>query len=200
MKVVVLGATGTIGSALADMLAADHHEVVRVSRKSEISVDVRDEASVNALFAKVKDIDALVSCAGEIQGAMGAFDTLTRAQFELGIQWQTGTALLVQAAQRHVKDGGSITVTTGALVTQPRPGVVAGVMPGGAIETLVRAASLEMPRGIRLNAVSPGWVKETMEKWGMDSSPGMPAKTLARIYARAIDGTMNGTVIDATAG
>ena len=71
-------------------------------------------------------------------------------------------------------------------------------MAGAGLEGFIRAAALDMPRGLRLNAVSPGWIKETMEHAGLDSRAGMPSRRLADFYVSAVEGTMTGTIIDPT--
>ena len=48
---------------------------------------------------------------------------------------------------------------------------------------------------IRINAVSPGWVAETMVAMGMDPEPGMPAKEIAQIYVDLIEKSHSGEVI-----
>lgn len=195
MKVVVIGATGTIGSAVVNALTT-RHEVIRASRSSELRVDVEDPKTVAALFDKIGEVDAVVACAGGADGMFGPLDQLSDEQIQRCLRIMTNTVHLVRICSRHVRDGGSITVTTGQLATHPMPGSAAITMAAAGTEGFVRAAALEMPRGIRLNSVSPGWVKETMEKMGMDSAPGMPAKKLAEYYVRAVEGTMNGTIID----
>ena len=64
------------------------------------------------------------------------------------------------------------------------------------LEGFVRAAALELKRGIRVNVVSPIWVKETQEAMGRDSSTGMPAAQVARAYVASVEGTMSGAVLD----
>jgi uncharacterized protein YbjT (DUF2867 family) len=49
MKIIVIGATGTIGKAVADALAT-RHEVVRASRRGETRVDLTNPASIATLF------------------------------------------------------------------------------------------------------------------------------------------------------
>jgi NAD(P)-dependent dehydrogenase (short-subunit alcohol dehydrogenase family) len=195
MKIVVIGATGTIGKAVADALAS-HHEVIRASRNGEARVDIEDAGSVAALFDRVQRIDALVNCAGDLSGALGPLDKLRDAQLEVVTRVMTAVVKLVRTGIKHVSDGGSITLTTGALASHPRPGTAAATMAGAGLEGFLRAAALEMPRGLRINAVSPGFVKETMERRGMDSTAGMSAKTLAGYYVSAVEGTMAGTIID----
>ena len=53
-----------------------------------------------------------------------------------------------------------------------------------------------MPRGIRINVVSPIWVKETMQKLGMDTAGGMSAEKTARAYVESVEGSRNGEVLD----
>jgi NAD(P)-dependent dehydrogenase (short-subunit alcohol dehydrogenase family) len=194
MKILVIGATGTIGKAVADALAA-RHQVVRASRKSEVRVDIHDAASIAALFETVGDVDAVVNCAGEVAGVFAPLDQIGDAQFQIGIRWMMGQINVARMAMKHVRDGGSITVTTGALATHPRQGSAAATMAGAGLEGFVRAAGLEMPRALRINGVSPGWVKERMEQRGMDSSVGMPANALAGYYVSAVEGTLSGHII-----
>jgi NAD(P)-dependent dehydrogenase (short-subunit alcohol dehydrogenase family) len=68
-------------------------------------------------------------------------------------------------------------------------------MVGGALESYVKAAALELEGRYRVNAVSPGWVKETMESLGMDSRTGMPAAELAASYVAVVEGSETGLVV-----
>ena len=63
-------------------------------------------------------------------------------------------------------------------------------------EGFVRAAALEAPRGIRVNVVSPPWVTETLRAMKMEGVPGLPAATVARAYALAVNGATTGQVIE----
>ena len=200
MKIIVIGATGTIGKAVADALSA-RHDVIRASRKGAAPVDIEDAASLTAMFDRIDNIDAVVCCAPGVSTAMaarGPFPQLTDAQFEVGIHRMMTQVRLVRAALSHVRDGGSITLTTGQLATRPLPGTSALSLAGAGLEGLIRAAALDMPRGLRLNGVSPGWIKETMEQSGLDGARGMPAGTLADFYVAVVEGTMRGTIIDPT--
>lgn len=81
MKIIVLGATGTIGKAVSDALAT-RHVVVRASRRSEMRVDVNDRASIEGLFDAVGSVDAVVNCAGDVSGAFGPLDKLGDEAFQ----------------------------------------------------------------------------------------------------------------------
>jgi NAD(P)-dependent dehydrogenase (short-subunit alcohol dehydrogenase family) len=78
----------------------------------------------------------------------------------------------------------------------PMPGSVSISMINAGLEGFVRAAALEMPRNLRINAVSPPWVKETMVKFGMDPSPGLAAADVAKAYVAAVEGKQQGQILD----
>ena len=84
MKILVIGATGTIGAKVADALSAKKHEVIRASRNGDIKVNLDDPATIWALFERVNDVDALVSCAGN--AAFKPFSQLTDADYQLGLR------------------------------------------------------------------------------------------------------------------
>ena len=196
MKVVVIGATGTIGKAVADALEKRGHEVIRASRKSKVRVDIENTATLNALFDGRRDIDAVVSCAGG--AGWGPLGNLTDEDFALSLRYKLmGQVNVVRVAKDKVKDGGSITVTSGTLATKPIPGSAAVSLVNAGLEGFVRAAGLDMPRGVRVNVVSPPWVKETLQAMKMDDSHGLPTAEVAKAYVAAVEGKTNGTVIEA---
>jgi NAD(P)-dependent dehydrogenase (short-subunit alcohol dehydrogenase family) len=195
MRVIVIGATGTIGRAVADLLA-ERHEVVRVGHtRGDYRVDTASAASIEQLFEAVAPFDAVVSVAGN--AAYRPLAELGEEDFRLGLDSKfLGQVNLVRLGLKHLTDGGSFTLTSGALAHEPTPGSVALSPVNAAVEAFSRAAALELPRGARINAVSPPWVTETLVAYGMDPSPGQPAASVARAYAEAVDGSANGTVID----
>jgi len=69
-------------------------------------------------------------------------------------------------------------------------------MVNAGLDGFVRAAALEMPRNLRINAVSPPWVKETMVKFGMDPTPGLASADVAKAYVAAIEGQQQGQILD----
>jgi len=197
VKIVVIGATGTIGSAVADALAKRGHEVIRASRKSAVRVDIQDSATVNALFEGRKDVDAVVSCAGG--AGWGPLANLTDDDFAFSLRYKLmGQVNVIRVAKDKVKDGGSITVTSGTLATKPMRGGAAVSLVNAGLEGFVRAAGLEMPRGVRVNVVSPPWVKETLRARKMDESHGLAAADVAKAYVAAVEGQANGEVLDVT--
>ena len=195
MKIIVVGATGTIGTKVVEALKASRHEVMAAARNSGVKVNLDVQASIHAMFDQIRGIDAVVCCAG--QAVFKPFTQLTHADYELGLRSKLmGQVSLVRVAIDHLRDGGSITLTTGTVAMHPIPGSASLSMVNAGLEGFVRAAALEMPRHLRINAVSPPWVRETLVKLGMDPSPGLAAADVAQAYVAAVEGSHQGKVFD----
>jgi NAD(P)-dependent dehydrogenase (short-subunit alcohol dehydrogenase family) len=195
MRIIVIGATGTIGIEVGKALSAHKHEVIGASRKGDFKVNLEDAASIEAMFEKIRGVDAVVSCAGN--AAFGPFPDLTDADYEVGLRSKLmGQVSLARIAKDHLNEGGSVTLTSGSLATHPMPGSASVSLVNAGLEGFVRAAALEMPRKLRINAVSPPWVKETLVKLGMDPGPGLAAAEVAKAYIAAVEGPPQGTVLD----
>jgi len=106
-----------------------------------------------------------------------------------------GQVNIVRAGAGVVGDGGSFTLTSGILATRPTPGGAAISMVNAGVDAFARAAALELPRGIRINVVSPPWVSETLVAMGRDPSGGLPAADVARSYVESVEGKQTGGVI-----
>ncbi len=196
MKIIVIGATGTIGSEVVKALSLHKHEVIRASRNGDVRVTLDDPASVRALFENVREVDAVVACAGN--AVFKPFADLTDADYEVGLRSKLmGQVSVARFAKERLRDNGSITVTTGILAMHPMVGSASVSMINAGLEGFVRAAALEMPRGLRINVVSPPWVKETMVKYGMDPTPGLAASDVAKAYVAAVEGSHQGKILDA---
>ncbi|MFE5703309.1 short chain dehydrogenase [Rhodococcus koreensis] len=196
MKVLVVGGTGRIGTAVVDALTPDH-DVVVASRSTEVSVDLRDAASVTALYERVGTVDAVVSTAGVTP--FPAFGDTTTGDFRQGFDDKLlGQIELVLRGLPFVADGGSFTLVTGVLAREPiRSGVVASTV-NGALEAFVKAAAAELPRGIRINAVNPSVVTEALDVYG-DFFPGfapVPAADVARAFVKSVAGIHTGRVYE----
>jgi NAD(P)-dependent dehydrogenase (short-subunit alcohol dehydrogenase family) len=187
VKVVVIGATGTIGRAVIDLLEA-RHEAVPVSRRGDPPVDLADVDSIASLFERVDGADAVVCCAASAPlGELG--EVLDGIRPKL-----LGQVAVAVHAAAYLRDGGSITLTSGKL-PEGTPGSAGGALVNAGIEAFVRTAALDLDRGLRINAVSPGWVAETLAQLGMDPAEGVPAQEVARAYVQAVEGTMHGEVL-----
>lgn len=128
----------------------------------------------------------------------GPLGNLTDDDFALSLRYKLmGQVNVVRVATDKVNAGGSITVTSGVLATQPTPGSAAVSLVNAGLEGFVRAAGLEMTRGVRVNVVSPPWVKETLRSMKMDESNGLAASDVAKAYVAAVEGQSNGKVLEA---
>jgi NAD(P)-dependent dehydrogenase (short-subunit alcohol dehydrogenase family) len=196
MKVIVVGATGTIGSAVVQAIGSSH-EVIPVSfSKSLIKVDIADRASITNMFKTTGQADAVICAAGLAK--FGPMASLTDEDFALGLDNKLmGQVNLVRLGVEYVNDNGSFTLTSGILSRKPMEGSTAISLVNAALEGFARAAALEMPRGIRINIVSPNWVVDTLKAFNMDPAMGTPVEVVARAYVQALEGSMNGSVIDA---
>lgn len=198
MRVMVVGATGTIGRAIVDALRG--HDVVAVShRHTDLRVDLADPASIRGLFRTVGKVDAVVSAAG--LAAFKPLAQLTDADIQLGLSNKLmGQVNLVRCGMEFVADGGSFTLTSGTLAQHPMAGSAAISLVNAGLEGFGRAAALEAPRGIRVNVVSPGWVSETLQAMGRDPEAGTPAAAVAKAYLASVEGKQTGAVIAANRG
>lgn len=195
MKILLIGATGTIGQKVHERLQ-ENHEVIPVGFKDgDYQVDIANKASIQNLFDQVGEIDAVISTTG--LSAFAPLDELTDEQFSLG--WNNklmGQINILRVGQSFIREGGVILLTSGMLANEPMPGSAATSAVNGALNSFVKAASLELSDKLRINAVSPIFVKETMEMMGMDSGSGMSATDTAKAYQAALEGSMTGEVID----
>lgn len=195
MRIILIGGNGTIGREVAHALSAAH-EVVTAGRSSgDLRVDMVDPESVASMFRKAEAFDAVVSAAGSAR--FGPLDDLDYDDFLFSFRNKLmGQVNLVRIGRNFINDNGSFTLTSGVLATRPMPGSSAVSMVNAGLEGFVRAAQLELERGVRVNVVSPVWVQETLLAMGRKTAEGMPAALVARAYMASVTGTMKGSVLD----
>ena len=195
MRTLVIGATGSIGGVVATTLESRGHEVVRASRSSDPGIDVTDPASVRAFFRAVGELDAVVVAVGSV--GFKALTDLTRDDYLAAFTKKALAQIdVLSAALTHVRDGGSITLTSGVLAREPIATGAAAAMANGALESFVITAAAEAPRGIRINAVSPDV---------LENSPGYHAafpghrpvtdEEVGGAYVRAVEGIISGRIL-----
>jgi NAD(P)-dependent dehydrogenase (short-subunit alcohol dehydrogenase family) len=195
MRILIIGATGTIGAAVAAALRPRHELVLASVQRAPERVDIADPASIRALFARIGRVDAVVSAAG--RAAFKPLMDLTDADFELSLRNKLmGQVNVVRLGLDAVSDNGSFTLTAGYLSRNPSPGSSAVSLVNAALEGFGRAAALQVPRGVRVNVVSPPWVTETLQKLGRPLAGGMPAADVAQTYVRSVEGSQTGQVFD----
>lgn len=194
MRILVVGATGTIGRAVVAALSAGNEIISASLRKTTIKVDIADPSSIRQMYRSLGKLDAVVCAAGEAKFAPLA--QLSDADFRFCLDNKLmGQVNVVRFGFEHVEDGGSFTLTTGILAQTPMPGSAAISLVNAGLEGFVRGAALEAPRNIRVNAVSPPWLTETLQALKMDTSHGLPAAVVARAYVRSVTGTDTGSTL-----
>ncbi len=196
MRILLAGATGAVGTAVGKHLEAAGHTLVRVARTGgDVQADITDDASVTALFERVGHVDAIVSTTGALH--FGPVTQTTAAQFNVGLQNKLlGQVRLALIGQHYVNDGGSITLTSGIVGEEPiRDGANATTV-NAALEGFVRAAACELARGVRINAVSPTVLTESLEAFGpyFRGFEPAPGARVALAYERSVAGVQTGRV------
>jgi NAD(P)-dependent dehydrogenase (short-subunit alcohol dehydrogenase family) len=196
MRIMLIGASGTIGKAILDLLSPDH-EVVGVGNTSgDYRVDLAAKATIEQLFQEVGKVDAVISAAG--QARFAPFDKLSDEDYAVSLSNKLmGQVNLVRVGFHFVADAGSFTLTSGVLASRPIPGSAAISLVNAGLEGFARAAAIELPRGIRINVVSPPWVSETLQAMSMDPTAGMPAARVALAYKESAESRRTGDVIEA---
>ncbi|EMF0718726.1 short chain dehydrogenase [Citrobacter freundii] len=195
MKIVVIGASGTVGRAVTEVLSRTH-DVIRVGRtKGDYQVDITSQESVQALFEKIGRVDAIVSTTGNL--FFGPLSTMTDSEFNQGLQDKLlGQVRLALTGQHYLNDGGSITLISGIIAHEPiAQGANAATINAG-LEGFVRAAACELGRGIRINLISPTVLSESAEAYesffpGFESVPGV---TVANAFRRSVEGIQTGRI------
>lgn len=195
MKVVVVG-TGTIGSAVRRTLEDHGHEVVSVGRGTgEFQADIREMASLKALFGGVGPFDAVASAAGDV--FPGPLQETTDEQWGNSIRSKgMGQINLVRAALPHIADRGSFALVSGVLTDEFTHHGTIGATVNHLVEGFVKSSAAEMPRGIRINCISPTVSAESVAYHAY--FPGftpVPAAEVALAYLRALSTPMNGRIL-----
>ncbi len=195
MRIVVVGATGAIGKAVTAALQG-RHEIVKVGHKGgDLQVDIKDAASIRKLFEKTGKFDALVSTVGKVH--FGDFAKLTENEVEIGLKDKLmGQVNLVLIGRDYADDEASFTLTSGVLSHEPiRYGACASLV-NGALDAFVRAAAIELPRGLRINVVSPGVLVESLPVFGdyFRGHEPVPGARVANAYVKSVEGRLTGQV------
>ncbi|HDS6411843.1 TPA: short chain dehydrogenase [Klebsiella oxytoca] len=195
MKIIVIGASGTVGRAVAQELN-QRHEVIRVGRtQGDYQVDITSQQSVQSLFEKIGQVDAIVSATGNL--FFGPLATMTDRDFNQGLQDKLlGQIRLALTGQHYLNDGGSITLISGIVAHEPIAQGVNATTVNAGLEGFVRAAACELPRGLRINLISPTVLTESAAAYDgfFPGFASVPAASVAQAYRRSVEGVQSGRI------
>ncbi len=196
MKILIIGGQGTIGKKVNDHFAKKHEVITGGRNSGDVIVDIVNSKSIEAMFESVGKVDAIVCIAGEAKWA--AFESMTEEDFYIGLKSKLmGQVNLVRIGQAYVNAGGSFTLTTGILADHPVALTTSAAMVNGGIHSFVKAVSLELKDGIRINVVSSGLVEDAVEKYE-SYFPGhnpIPMRKVINGYVKSVEGKGTGEVI-----
>lgn len=195
MKILVVGGTGTIGKAVVKELAQRHTIITAGLHNADIHVDITDTNSIEAMYKSVGKIDAVIATVGKVTFA--PLEEMTPESYMMGLQDKLmGQVNLVVLGIKYINDGGSFTLTSGILNHDPIVQGSSAAMVNGALDSFAKCAAIEMPRGIRINIISPTVLVESMHIYsdyfhGFDP---VPATKVALAYSKSIEGAQTGQV------
>lgn len=193
MKILLVGASGTIGKETKNILT-DKHDVICAGRNgADVQVDITAENSIKNMYNQIGKVDAVVNASGGANFA--PVSELTPDLNQKGIESKLkGQINLVLLGLNHVNDHGSFTLTTGIMMDDPIRKGASAAMANGGVKAFIKSAAIEMPRGIRINSVSPNAVQESWERLeplfqGFDP---VPAKRVALAFKKSVLGAQTG--------
>ncbi|MEO8400244.1 MAG: short chain dehydrogenase [Gammaproteobacteria bacterium] len=198
MKIIVVGGTGKIGQAVVKELIQRHTIIVAAHQHGDIKVDITDVASIEKMYQSAGKFDAVVSAAGKVH--FGEFADMKPDDYLIGLKDKLmGQVNLVLIGQRFINDNGSFTLTSGILSGDPIRTGASASMVNSAIDGFVRGAAIELPKNIRINAVSPTVVLESMDAFAayFRGYEPVPAARAAMAYSKSVEGHQTGQIYSA---
>ena len=196
MKIIIVGAAGAVGKTAADALS-ERHEIIRVGRTSgDVQMNIEDVDSIRAMYQQVGKIDAVVSAVGHVH--FGPIDEMSIDQFMTSISGKLLPQVnLVLEGFDYMNDDGSFTITSGVTNRDPIRGGSCAAAANGALDGFVVGAAVDMPRGIRINAVSPEVLESCREAYD-GFFPGhvhVSNEAVGLAFSKAVEGCLSGQII-----
>ena len=193
MKILLIGATGLLGQAVKQELEGEHEIIGAALEGADFNVDMTKPDQIREMFEKIGKVDAVISTAGD--APFVPLEELTPELNDVGIESKLkGQINLVLIGMDYVNDGGSFTLTTGILMDDPIPKGTSSAMTNGAITGFVKSAAIELPRGIRINNVSPNVFSEA-SKAHRDTFQGFEPVSIEKValaFRKSVNGKQTG--------
>lgn len=193
MKIIIVGGTGTLGKAVVKELSARHTIITAANQSGDIHVDITDTTSIEKMYEEVGEFDAVISTTGKV--VFKNLLSMKPEDYEIGLKNKLmGQVNLVLIGCHHINDKGSFTLTSGILSHDPIYTGTSSAMVNAGIDGFVKAAAIDLPRGIRINSVSPTLLHESIDAYGryfMGFEP-IPAYRAALAFSKSIEGLQTG--------
>jgi NAD(P)-dependent dehydrogenase (short-subunit alcohol dehydrogenase family) len=196
MKIIIVGASGRIGKEV-DKALSGSHEIIRVgTRSGDVQCDYTVPGSIHDMFEKIGAFDSLISVVGG-DSTFKPFTSLEDEDYRYGFERKfLGQIRFLKFGENFVRDKGSFVLTSGFLSNYPNPASIATGPLNAAIDTFVKNTAPLLPRGIRINVVSPAPIVEP----GQESRGLVTAEETAKLYVEAIEKNISGKVLRAWGG
>mgnify|MGYP000553007221 CR=1 FL=1 len=195
MKIIIVGATGTMGTYLSSAFENEHEIIRAASEGGDFQVDITSPEAIEKFFQTVGPFDALISTAGPT--FVGPWKKLDDTTFRKGVEGKMmGQINLVLIGQHYINPKGSFTLITGALTEEPQINFANASAANGAVEGFIRGAAIELENGIRINAVSPTVIENSPHYFPY--FPGEIPTTMKQLefmFRKSVFGAVTGHVI-----
>ena len=196
MKIIIVGAAGRIGKEV-DQALSDGNEIIRVGvRSGDFQCDYTDIESVKNMFVEVGEFDSLISVAGRDR-IFESFQDLDDEDYRHGFERKfLGQIRFLKYGEKTIRDNGSFVFTSGFLSHYPNPVSIATGPLNAAIDTFVNNTASMLPRGIRINVVSPAPIVEPVQ----EGNGLVTAAETVKLYVQAVEDNITGQVLRAWGG
>ena len=196
MKIIIVGASGRIGKEV-DKALSNSHDIVRVGlRSGDVQCDYTDIKSVRGMFEKIGEFDSLISVAGG-DSTFKLFQDLDDEDYRYGFERKfLGQIRFLKYGKNTIRDNGSFVFTSGFLSHYPNPASIATGPLNAAVDTFVNNTAPMLPRGIRINVVSPAPIIEP----GQEGKGLVTAAETSKLFVQAVEGNITGQVLRAWGG
>jgi NAD(P)-dependent dehydrogenase (short-subunit alcohol dehydrogenase family) len=195
MRILLIGASGTIGKRLINEFSRRHKIITAGRTSGDVQVDITSEESIKQMFENLEAVDSCICVAAS--GAMDNFQTLTQSTLLENMQGKFfGQTSLVLIGQHYLNPHGNFVLTTGIFADQPAKGVTGGGVISGALHSFVLSAAIELKNGLRINAVSPGMTQDSFERYGelFPNLKPVPMKDLVAAYVEYTEKPVTGQI------
>lgn len=195
MRIIFVGASGTMGQYLTESFAKEHDVLRAGTNGADLKVDITSPVSIENMYKQAGGFDALICTAGPTY--VGPWETLNNETFRKGVEGKMmGQINLVLIGQHYINPKGSFTLITGALTHEPQLHFANASAANAAVEGFVRAAAIELGNGIRINAVSPTVIENSPQYFPF--FPGEIPTTMKQLeyaFRKSVFGAHTGQVI-----